>query len=313
MPEPLITNRELTGHPEVPPDDEGPFEMRNRVTLFFQGVFLTTLATVGASMMPASASAQTACSPTINSCGCTIAKSGSYKIGLAINSTQGLTPAGACIEIAASFVFLDAGKKTVTGPGGTTPTGIGIWVHHPFRSIFLEGRGTVISGWDVGLLIQGRQVVADDFTANTNGSAGIELNNAEGVELTSPTASSNLNYGIWVKQTSISDITNSKTLTNGNIGLYVGCSDIGPVSSGCPGVGPSPGNYIFTGGIAGNTNYGVALDFGAKSTVVTNQTLSGGTHNSKDDLFDANSSCGSNKWFADDSTATNNQAGGCIK
>ena len=46
---------------------------------------------------------------------------------------------------------------------------------------------------------------------------------------------------------------------------------------------------------------------------MTNQTLGGGTHNSKDDLFDANSSCGSNKWFANDSTATNNQAGGCIK
>jgi len=286
--------------------------MRNRATLRFQWI-LPILAIAAGLMMPAAAFAQTACSPTINSCGCTIVKPGSYKIGLAINSTQGLTSNGACIEIAASFVFLDAGKKTVTGPGGTSPTGIGILVHRSFRAIFLEGRGTVISGWDVGLLIQGRQIVADDFTASTNGTAGIELDKAEAVELTSPTASSNLNYGIWVKQTSISDITNSKTLTNGNIGLYVGCSDIGPVSSGCPGVGPSPGNYIFTGGIAGNINYGVALDIGAKTTVVTNQTLSGGTHNSKDDLFDANSSCGSNKWFANDSTATNNQAGGCIK
>ena len=286
--------------------------MRNRATLRLPWI-MPILMIAAALMMPAGASAQTACPPTINSCGCKIVKPGSYKIGLAINSTQGLTPAGACIEIASSFVILDGGKKTVTGPGGVTPTGIGIWVHHPFRSIFLEGRGTVISGFDVGLLIQGRQVVADDFTASTNGTAGVELNNAEDVELTNQTASSNLNYGIWVKQTSASDISNSKTLTNGNIGLYVGCSDIGPVSSGCPGVGPSPGNYIFTGGIAGNTNYGVALDFGAKLTIVTNQTLSGGTHNSKDDLFDANSSCGSNKWFANDSTATNNQAGGCIK
>jgi len=286
--------------------------MRNRVTLRFQWI-LPTLVIAAGLMMAATASAQTACSPTINSCGCTIVKPGSYKIGLAINSTQGLTPNNACIEIASSFVILDAGKKTITGAGGETPAGIGIWVHHPFRSVFLEGRGTVISGWDVGLLIQGRQIVADDFTANTNGTAGIELNNAEDVELTSPTASSNLNYGIWVKSTKTSDITNSKTLTNGNIGLYVGCSNIGPISSGCGGGGPSPGNYIFTGGIAGNTNYGVALDIGAKSTIVTNQTLSGGTHNSKNDLFDANSSCGSNKWFANDSTATNNQAGGCIK
>jgi len=283
--------------------------MQNRVTLRFQWIMLMIAASLTIS---APASAQTACSPTINSCGCTIVKPGSYKIGLAINSTQGLTSNNACIEIASSFVFFDAGKKTITGPGGMTPTGIGILLHRNFRSVFLEGRGTVISGFDVGLLIQGRQVVADDFTANTNGTAGVELNNAEDVELTNQTASSNLNYGIWVKSTSASDITNSKTLTNGNIGLYVGCSNIGPTSSGCSS-GPSPGNYIITGGIAGNTNYGVALDIGAKSTVVTNQTLSAGTHNSKNDLFDANSSCGSNKWFANDSTATNNQAGGCIK
>ena len=285
--------------------------MRNRTLLLFQWMVPILLATAGL-MMPSLSSAQTACPPTINSCGCTIVRPGSYKIGLAINSTQGLTSNNACIEIASSFVIFDAGKKTITGPGGTTPTGIGILLHRNFRSIFLEGRGTVISGWDVGLLIQGRQIVADDFTANSNGTAGIQLNKAEAVELTSPTASSNLNYGIWVKSTSTSDITNSRTLTNGNIGLYVGCSKIGPTSSGCS-TGPSPGNYIFTGGIAGNTNYGVALDIGTKSTIVTNQTLSGGTHNSKNDLFDANSNCGSNKWFANDSTATNNQSGGCIK
>lgn len=287
--------------------------MRNRATLFFQGVLLATVVTAGALMTPASASAQEVCPPTINACGCTITTPGSYKIGLAINSTQGLTPAGACIEVASSFVILDGAKKNITGPGGTTPSGIGVWVHRNFRSDFLEGRGSVISGWDVGLLIEGRQIFADDFTANTNGTAGVELNNAEDVELTSPTASSNLNYGIWVRRTSSSDITNSKTQNNGNIGLYVGCSDLGPISAGCPGVGPSPGNYIFTGGIAGNTNYGVALDIGAKNSIITNQTLSGGTHNSKDDLFDANSSCGTNKWFGDDSTATNNQPGGCIK
>lgn len=286
--------------------------MRNPVTLRFQWI-LPILAIVAGLMMPAAASAQTSCPPTINSCGCAITAPGSYKIGLAISSSQGLTPNGACIEIFSSFVILDGGKKTITGPGGTTPTGVGIWVHHKYRSDFLEGRGTAISGWDVGLLIEGRQIVADEFTANTNGTAGVELNNAEDVELTSPTAESNLNYGIWVKQTSTSDITNSKTESNGNIGLYVGCSAIGPISAACTGVGPSPGNYLFTGSIQANTNYGVALDIGAKSTIVTNQTLSGGTHNSKDDLFDANSSCGSNKWFANDSTATNNQAGGCIK
>jgi Right handed beta helix region len=286
--------------------------MRNRAMLRFQWV-LPTLLIVAGLMMPAAASAQTACAPTINACGCTIETPGSYKLGLAINSTQGLTPAGACIEIASSFVILDGAKKNITGPGGTTPTGIGVWVHHPFRSEFLGFRGSVISGWDVGLLIEGRQIVADDASANSNGTAGVELNKASDVELTNTTAESNLNYGIWLKQTSSSDVTNSRTETNGNIGLYVGCSDIGPISAGCTGVGPSPGNYIFTGNIQGNTNYGVALDIGAKSSIITNQTETTAGSNSKDDLFDANSTCGSNKWFGNETGAANNQPGGCIK
>ncbi|MGA9721257.1 MAG: right-handed parallel beta-helix repeat-containing protein [Candidatus Binatus sp.] len=287
--------------------------MRNRAMLFLQGVLLATVVTAGALMMPAPASAQTACPPTINACGCTIDAPGSYKLGLNIDSAQGLTPAGACIEIASSFVILDGAKKTITGPGGTTPTGIGVWVHRNLRSDFLGFRGTVISGFDVGLLIQGSQIVADDVTTNSNGTAGVELFKADSVELTNTTAENNLNYGIWLKATSSSDVTNSKTESNGNIGLYVGCSDLGPISAGCTGVGGSPGNFIFTGNIQANANYGVALDIGARNSIVTNQTLGGGTHNSKDDLFDANSSCGSNKWFGDDSTATNNQAGGCIK
>jgi hypothetical protein len=287
--------------------------MRNRATLFFHGLFLATAVTAGPLILPAPASAQAVCPPTINACGCTITTPGSYKLGLAINSTQGLTPAGACIEVASSFVILDGAKKNITGPGGTTPTGIGVWVHHDVRTDFLGFRGSVISGWDVGLLIAGTDIVADDLSANSNGTAGVELNNANSIELTNTTAENNLNYGIWLKHTSSSDITNSKTESNDNIGLYVGCSDLGPIGAGCTGVGPSVGNYIFTGGIQANTNYGVALDIGAGSSIVTNQTLSGGTHNSKDDLYDANSSCGTNKWFGDDSTATNNQAGGCIK
>jgi hypothetical protein len=289
--------------------------MRQRVTISQLRILIAILeiAVFITAIAPARASAQTSCPPTINECGCTISAPGSYKIGLNIDSTQGMTVNNACIEIAASFVILDGGKKTITGPGGTTPTGVGILTHRKYRSIFLEGRGTTISGFDVGLFISGSQIVADSFVANNNGTAGIELFNGDNIELTSPTAENNLNYGIWVKRTSASDITNTKTETNGNIGLYVGCSNIGPTSSGCGGTFQSIGDYIFTGNIMGNTNYGVALDIGAKSTIVTNQTLSGGTHNSKDDLFDASSSCGTNKWFANDSTATNNQPGGCIK
>jgi len=286
--------------------------MRTRATNFFPSFFTSLLAFGILLISAASASAQD-CPPTINSCGCAITAPGSYKIGLNIDESQGLTPNGSCIEIASSFVILDAGKKSITGAGGTSPTGVGIWVRRGVRTSFIEGRGSLVSGWDVGLLIGGSNLVVDNFAANLNGTAGVKLSKAQSIELSNITASSNVNYGIWLQQSPSNRITNSKTQTNGNIGVYVGCSNLGPISAGCSGVGPSPLNYIFTGNIAGNANYGVALDFGAKSTIVTNQTLGGGAHNSKNDLFDANSSCGSNKWFANDSTATNNQAGGCIK
>jgi hypothetical protein len=84
MPEPFTTNSELTGHPEVPQDHEGLFEMRNRTLLRFQWM-VPILAIAAGWMMPSAAFAQTACPPTINSCGCTITRPGSYKIGLAIN------------------------------------------------------------------------------------------------------------------------------------------------------------------------------------------------------------------------------------
>jgi hypothetical protein len=275
--------------------------------------FLTSLlaATIAIAGLSSLASAQNACTPTINSCGCAITAPGSYKIGLSINESQGLTPSGSCIEIASSFVILDAGKKSITGAGGTSPTGVGIWVRRGVHTSFIEGRGSLVSGWDVGLLIGGSNLVVDNFAANLNGTAGVELSKAQSIELTNITALSNVNYGIWLQQSPSNRVSSSKTQTNGNIGIYVGCSNLGPISAGCSGVGPSPLNYIFTGNIAGNANYGVALDIGAKSTIVTNQTLGGGAHASKNDLFDANSNCGSNKWFADDSTATVSQT--CIK
>jgi hypothetical protein len=54
-----------------------------------------------------------------------------------------------------------------------------------------------------------------------------------------------------------------------------------------------------------------ALDVGALNSILTNNTLGGGAYNSKFDLFDANTNCDNNQWFADDATATASQT--CIK
>src|SRR5271163_3559169 len=141
MPEPLSST---TSRPDIRkfPERRGTFEMRNRAMLRLIWILPTLMIAAGL-MTPAPASAQAVCPPTINACGCTIATPGSYKLGLNIDSTQGLTPAGACIEIASNFVILDGAKKTITGPGGTTPTGIGVWVHRNIRQDFLGFRGSV--------------------------------------------------------------------------------------------------------------------------------------------------------------------------
>jgi parallel beta-helix repeat protein len=257
------------------------------------------------------ASSDTSCPPTINSCGCVITAPGAYKVGLALDSTQGSTSANECIGIGSSFVTLDVAKKTITGPGTQSPGAIGIGVRRNVKTFVLEGRGALITAWDIGLSIQGRSGVIDNFNANSNETAGVELVKAKSNTLSNVTASSNQNYGIWLQQSGGNQLTNLKTQSNGNIGVYVGCSDLGPISASCPGVGASAANYIFTGNVAANTNYGIALDIGANNAIVTNNTLGGGAHNSKNDFFDANSNCGSNQWFANDSTATVSQT--CIK
>lgn len=256
--------------------------------------------------------AASVCPPTINSCGCVINAPGAYKVGLALTASQGLTPTGECIGIAASFVTLDVGKKAITGAGGSSPTGIGIHVRRVKGPVILEGRGAVISGFDLGLLIESNNSVVDNFAVNSNGTAGLKVFKARLNTLSNITATSNLNYGVWLQHVGASELISPKTNTNGNIGIYIGCSDIGPISATCPGVGGSVGDEIYSGNIAGNVNYGIALDTGALNAIITNNTLgAGGAHNGKNDLFDANTNCDNNQWFANDSTATTSQT--CIK
>src|SRR5215469_11538719 len=57
---------------------------------------------------------QTNCTITIGSCGCVIASSGTYKVGLNLTAAQGLNGDDSCLSIAASYVTVDFGKKTIT-------------------------------------------------------------------------------------------------------------------------------------------------------------------------------------------------------
>jgi hypothetical protein len=253
---------------------------------------------------------QTDCTPTIGSCGCVIANSGTYKVGLNLTAAQGLNGDDSCISIAASFVTVDFGKKTITN-SGAQPGGIGISTRKGVHNLLLEGRGATVSGWDVGILFQGKNSTIDDFVTTKNGTAGVELSQAKSNNLVNINSNTNSNYGVWVRASSFNQIDILKTQTNGNIGTYVGCSAVGPAGA-CVGIANSNSNWIFTNAIAGNTNYGIALDVGASVSIVTNNTLGGGAHNGKFDLFDGNSNCGTNQWISDDPTATVSPAS-CVK
>src|SRR5215467_14045892 len=141
---------------------------------------------------------QTNCTPTINSCGCVIASSGTYKVGLNLTAAQGLNGDDSCISIAASFVTVDFGKKTITN-SGAKPSGIGISTRKGVHTLLLEGRGATLSGWDVGILFQGKNSTIDDFVTTSNGTAGVELSQAKSDNLVNINSNTNSNYGVRVR------------------------------------------------------------------------------------------------------------------
>jgi hypothetical protein len=252
------------------------------------------------------------CHSTIASCGCTITKSGFYKITADLLSSQGLTKMNGCIDIKASKVTLTAGKPVVsfnfqgfniTGPGGGTPTGIGIHILKHSNGDFLELADGFVQGWDVGILVEGSNNIVEDFGAAgfssevPNGTAGVEINGGSNNNINDFTVDHNNNYGVWLRAASNNQINCSNTQHNGNIGVYVGCSANGPINAACaPAVPPSNNNRIFDHSSSDNSNRGVVIDLGNTGNIVTD-VFTGG--NGSIDMLDENPSCDNNLWFFD--------------
>lgn len=299
------------------------------------GLGVAAIAIIGAAAMFASATsvraadaeadaAVTACVSPIASCGCTITKSGFYRLANDLTSAQGLTAKNGCIDIKASKVTLNAGKPItmgsfnggfdISGPGGGTPTGIGIHILKSSNKDFLELPDS-IQGWDVGILVEGDNNIVEDFDATNNfsmssipnGTAGVEINGGSNNNINDFTVGKNNNYGIWLRGASNNQINCSSTRENGNIGVYVGCSVDGPINGKCsPAVKPSNNNRIFDHTSSNNGKYGVVIDLGNTGNIVTDLTAkSNGTM----DLLDENASCDHNQWFF---ITFNTASPGCI-
>jgi hypothetical protein len=258
--------------------------------------------------------AVTECVSPIASCGCTITKSGFYLLANDLSSSQGLTAKNGCIDIRAPKVILNTGKPVtgghfngafnITGPGGMTPTGIGIHILRGSNTDFIELPSRV-EGWDVGILVEGNGNIVEDFNAARsfainpipNGTAGVEINGGKNNNINDFTVGKNKNYGVWLRGASNNQINCSNTDENGNIGVYVGCSVNGPINGKCsPAVPPSNNNLIYDHSAQDNSKYGVVIDLGNTGNIVTDVSASGsGTK----DLLDENTNCDNNRWFFD--------------
>jgi hypothetical protein len=254
--------------------------------------------------------AVTSCVSPIASCGCTITTSGFYKLANALSNSQGLTANSGCIDITAPNVVLNSGKPVtggvthggfnIDGPGGGTPTGIGIHILKGSNNDFLELPGKV-EGWDVGLLVESNGNIVDfafgDFSVTPNGTAGIEINGGSNNNINDFQSNNNNNYGVWLRGASNNQINCSDSNNNGNIGVYVGCSANGPINAPCsPKVPPSNNNRIFDHTANSNTKYGVVIDLGNTGNIVSDvEAESNGTM----DMLDENKNCDHNRWFFD--------------
>jgi hypothetical protein len=267
-----------------------------------------------AAMLPATAVSQP---PTaITACG-KITKPGLYELDSDLVAS---TPsAGDCLIITAPNVSLNLNHFGLFG----ATSAVGIHVMKTALKAFIEGDGSTIETFGEGIQIDAPGALADNFTVLSNTDAGVLLNHVQQADLSNfsawdnkndgvringggfnvlqmPTIRDNGRYGVWVQSSSHNSVGNFTVQTNTIAGIYIGCSMAGPRGLCSRGAPVSDYNYLFSGtaGIfsSGFQQYGVAIDLGDNFNRVVNVAAS---QNNQLDLFDLNSDCGSNYWFAE--------------
>jgi len=254
-----------------------------------------------------SAAALVKCGSSITSCGCTITKKGYYEVDAALDYTQGLTPKGDCIDIKASKVILNLLGYNVYGNDSASPyVGVGVRVLKGSNKNFIEGRGSNIRYWNYGIEVDGNSNIAESMRTSYNGQAGVFVNNSNNNNINDFSSDNNTTFGVWLRGGKGNQVNCSESNNNGVAGVYLGCSASGPSGAACKGTPNPKNNKIFDHSAESNGSYGIALSKGATGTILTD--LAAGS-NSTDDLFDENSSCDNNTWFANDYSTANQ---GCI-
>lgn len=272
------------------------------------------LLAIGAAMISAPASAQ----PPISITACQrITRPGLYEVDSDLIASR--PSAGDCLVITAPNVSLNLNRFHLIG----ATSAVGIHVMRTAAKAFIEGNGATIQTFGVGIQIDALGALADNFVVLSNTDAGVVLNHVQQADLSNFSAAHNLNdgvrlvggaynvlqmptifdngrFGVWVQSSSHNSVGNFTVQSNALAGVYVGCSAAGPQGLCSRGSLPSNSNYLFSGvaGIisSGVQQYGVAIDLGDNFNRVVNIAAA---QNAKLDLFDVNSDCAANYWFAE--------------
>jgi hypothetical protein len=252
----------------------------------------------------------------ITACG-KITKAGLYELD---NTVIASSPAaGDCLVITASNVSLNLNGFDIVG----ATSSVGIHVMKTATKVFIEGNGSTIQTFGVGIQIDASNALVDNFSVLSNTDAGVLINKAQQADLSNFYATDNRNdgvriygggynvlqapvitgngrFGVWAQSSSHNSIGNFDITNNSLAGIYIGCSQAGP-SSLCKSGSPTSNYNSLFSGVAGISNggvqqYGVAVDKGDNFNRVVNVRA---WQNFELDLLDVNVGCASNFWFAE--------------
>ncbi len=267
------------------------------------GLTLTLLGFGGQAFAQTAAKAKpVVCSTHITKCGCVITKKGRYDLDNDLSSSDGLTPSNDCIEIKTSSAILNLGAHKLTGPG-LPNTDIGIGIDNGANNATVVGLPAfaTISGWGIGLYNHANNATISNIDASSN-DMGIEFDHSTGDRLTDWDANHEDTFGLWIKNGNSNFVTQGSANDN-DVGILVGCGDLASttLSEDCKGAGKSSGNDIVDDSVTSNAKYGIALDTNTTQNVMNAVNGSG---NGTEDLFDDNTSCGTNEWVGNTGSKT---------
>jgi hypothetical protein len=252
----------------------------------------------------------------ITACG-KISKAGLYEVDA--NLVVSTPAAGDCLIITAPNVSLNLNNFDLFG----ATSSVGIHVMKNAARAVIEGNGSTIQTFGVGIQIDAPGALVDNVNVILNSDAGILLNKVQLADLSNfyatgnkndgvrivggannvlqmPTISGSGRFGVWIQSSSHNSVGNFDIRNNALAGIYVGCSQVGPQGSCTRNAPSSDFNNLFSGTVgifsSGVQQYGVAIDEGDSSNRVINVRA---WENNQLDLLDVNPDCGTNYWFAE--------------